>query len=771
MCHKDLIAQMTIEEKASLCAGSSFWYSSGIDRLHIPSVMMTDGPHGLRKQGESTDHLGFANSVPTTCFPSAATTACSFDPDLLTEMGVALGEECIAEDVQILLGPGVNIKRSPLCGRNFEYFSEDPYLAGKMGAAHIRGVQSKGIGTSIKHYAANNQETRRMSSDSRVDERTLYEIYYPAFECAVKEAQPTTVMCSYNRINGTYASESYNLLTEVLRDQWGFEGLVVSDWGATNRREDALAAGMEWQMPPGGNGSERIVAAIKAGKLKEETLNLAVERILSVLDRVTGNLHRTTAYDKAAHHALAGKIAAESMVLLKNNGILPLKKDAKVAVIGEFAVKPRYQGAGSSQIYPTQITTPLEAIKTFADVTYSQGFRIDACDEADEVLLAEAVKVAQSAEVCLLFIGLPPTYESEGFDREHLRMPAGQCALLERIAATCPNVVVVLQNGAPVEMPWLNKTAALLEAYLGGQNGGSAIAEVLFGVVNPSGKLAETFPLKLSDNPSYLYYIGEQDTVEYREGVFVGYRYYDKKEMDVLFPFGYGLSYTTFEYSNLKLSVDSMRDTDTLTVTVDIKNTGAVEGKEIVQLYVAQQNQDDRVIRPVRELRGFQKVALKPGETKTVGFELGKRALSYYNTIIHDFHVLSGIYNIQIGASSRDLRLCAPISIESTVSIPMRVTVNTPMCDMALVPGGKEFLQGLMAQATKGSAVGGMPDGGTSTEEDKCMSLLIQNVMKYMVLRSMSMFAPTDQSLEEMQSMLDATIGIEGAIFKALNDQ
>ena len=741
------VSQMTLEEKASLCSGLGAWNTQPIERLGVPSIMMTDGPHGLRKQEVASDHLG--QSVPATCFPPAALSSCSFDRTLLREMGTALGDECNAEDVRIILGPGVNIKRSPLCGRNFEYFSEDPYLSGEMATAYIQGVQSKGVGTSLKHYAANNQETRRMSGDSKVDRRTLEEIYFPAFKKTVREAQPATVMCSYNRINGEYASENRWLLTEVLREQWGFEGLVVSDWGAVNDRVKGLAAGLELQMPGmSDQDDKKIAAAVRSGALDEAVLDTAVERVLSLIERVKGDGTKPS-FDKEKHNALARKVAAESMVLLKNDGLLPLKKDAKIAFIGDFAQTPRYQGAGSSQVNPVMMTSTLEASKAYAEITYCRGYVTNRCDEADSALETEAVAAAKAADICVLFVGLPPAYESEGFDREHMRLPGGHNSLIEAVAAVNSNVVVVLHNGSPVEMPWADKAGAILEAYLGGQAGGGAVADILFGAVNPSGKLAESFPKKLSDNPSYLYYIGEGDTVEYREGIFVGYRYYDAKEADVLFPFGHGLSYTTFAYSNLRLSAPSIDDTQMLTVTADITNTGKAAGKEVVQLYIGPDQKDERVIRAPKELRGFEKVFLQPGETKTVTFTLDKSAFAYYNTQINDWYVLSGRYRIMVARSSRDIALETLAEVSSTSQIPFRVTVNTPFRDILRLPGGAEFVKGLMAQS---------PQFATEGQEPGSLGFMFEKMFADMNMRSLMGIVQPDVPLEQFQAMLDAQL-------------
>lgn len=753
---KELISKMTLEEKAGLCSGLNFWETKPVDRLCIPSILMTDGPHGLRKVSHQLAGGSLLDdsekSVPATCFPPAALSACSFDRELLRELGEAIADEAIAENISIVLGPGVNIKRSPLCGRNFEYFSEDPYLAGEMGASFIKGTESKGVGTSLKHYTANEQETRRWSSDSQIDERTLREIYLPAFEKSVKAGKPATVMCAYNKVNGEYASENHRLLTEILRDEWGFDGVVVSDWGAVNDRVKGLKAGLELEMPGVAvpSNDEDIVKAVKSGELSEETLDLAVRRLLNLIAR-TLNEGEAKPFDKEKHNLLALKIASESMVLMKNdNSILPLKKDVKVVFIGEFAESPRYQGAGSSEVNPIKMTSALDAVKDNKNVTYCKGYNTNRCDEPDEALVSEAVAAAKDADVCVLFVGLPPAYESEGYDRTHMRMPGGQNKLIEAVCAVNKSVVVVLHNGSPVEMPWVSKVDGLLEAYLGGQAGGAAVVDILFGAVNPCGKLAESIPLKLSDNPSYLYYFGERDVTEYREGVFVGYRYYDTKEMAVQFPFGYGLSYTAFEYSNLKLDKTEMKDTDILTVTIDVKNTGSVAGKEIVQLYVGVKEKDDRLIRADKELRDFAKVSLNPGETKKVKFMLDKTAFMYYNTEMSDWHVLTDVYKIMVARSSRDIAACAEVKVESTVEIPFKAHVNTTIRDIKRMKNGEEFLR-LVWEA--------LPDAfknlDSNPEPGSLEYMHVQGIPE-MVLRQMRLMGMTpDKSIEDLQKLMD----------------
>lgn len=684
---KELVSRMTLEEKAGMCSGLDFWHLKSVERLGIPSVMVSDGPHGLRKQDDKADHLGINNSIKAVCFPPAVLSACSFDRELLRELGDAVGKEAQATDVSVVLGPAVNIKRSPLCGRNFEYYSEDPYLAGEAASAFIDGVQSHHVGTSIKHFAANNQELNRMSCSSEADERTLREIYLPAFETAVKRSQPYTVMCSYNKINGTYASENPWLLTQVLRDEWGFEGYVMSDWGAVNERVPGLKAGLELEMPASGGISDKeIVAAVEDGSLDEAVLDRAVERILNIVFKWIDNREEQE-LTLDADHETARRIAEESMVLLKNEGVLPLSAAEKTAFIGGFAKKPRYQGGGSSHINSFRIDSALDSVKGIADVAYAEGFS-SSQDIYDETLAAGAIEAAKNADKAVIFAGLPDSFESEGYDRSHMRLPECQNRLIREIAAVQPNTVVVLHNGSPVEMPWKDDVKGILEAYLGGQAGGSAVVNILYGKVNPSGKLAETLPLKLSDNPSYLNF-AEKEKVNYSEGVFVGYRYYDAKEMEVAFPFGHGLSYTTFRYDNLKVDTTELTDQDTVTVSVDVTNTGDRPGKETVQLYVS--DLTGAVRRPLKELKGFEKTALDPGETKTVTMTLDKRSFAWYNTDINDWYAASGDYEILIGASSRDIRLKTTVHLTCTQVLPLKLTFNSTMGDLIADERSREF--------------------------------------------------------------------------------
>lgn len=659
-----LVAKMTLEEKASLCSGETAWSTKAIARLGIPSIFMTDGPHGLRK----AEGFDFTNSVPATCFPTASAVASSWNPALAQKMGEALGIESQANDVQILLGPGVNMKRSPLGGRNFEYFSEDPILAGTIATGYINGVQSQGVGTSIKHFAANSQETERMSNSSNVDERTLNEIYFPAFEMAVKNAQPWTVMCSYNKLNGVYASENGYLLTQTLKDKWGLKGFVVSDWGAVNERVAGVDAGLNLEMPAsGGFNDKKIVEAVKKGTLSEARLDQIVTELLAVTLKAKDSHKKGIVVDKVKHNELARQVSGECIVLLKNdNAILPLKSSLKkIAIVGDFAKNPRYQGAGSSQVRPTQILNALTELQKLAkgtEFSFSSGY--NTAGDTDEAKIAEAVQNAKNAELVILFAGLPDSYESEGYDRANLDMPAGHNKLIAEVAKVNKNVVVVLMNGAAVSMPWKNDVSAIVEAYLGGQAGGGAIADILTGKVNPSGKLSETFPARVEDTPAAIDFPSRDGNANYGEGIFIGYRYYDKKKIEPIFPFGYGLSYTTFGYSDINTNTTSAKDSDDITISVKVKNTGKIAGKEVVQLYVHEQ--ETEIARPENELKHFEKVSLLPGEEKTVNFKLTSRDFAYYNAKSHDWVVKSGKFDVLVGSSSRNLPLKQTIDIQST---------------------------------------------------------------------------------------------------------
>ncbi len=718
---KELVSKMTLEEKAGLCSGADFWHTKGIERLGIPQTMVSDGPHGLRKQADKTDHLGLNDSIKAVCFPAGCATAASFDRALLRRLGETLGNECQAEGLSVILGPAVNIKRSPLCGRNFEYYSEDPLLASEMAAAMIQGVQSRKVGTSIKHFLANNQEYRRMTSSSEVDERTLREIYLAAFEGAVVKAKPWTVMCSYNQINGTYACENKTYLTDILREEWKFDGYVMSDWGAVNERVPSLIAGLELEMPASGGENDILIAeAVKDGSLDEKILDRACERILNIVFLSTENRDADAVWDKEADNELSWQIAQECMVLLKNEAdILPLNETEQIAFIGKYAKEPRFQGGGSSHINSCKISSAMDAVEGSSNITYAQGYR-DNTDDIDEQLKAEAVEAARKAKAAVLFVGLPETFETEGLDRKHMSLPLCQNDLIDAVCEVQPNTVVVLHNGSPVEMPWVNKVKGILEAYLGGQAVGIAAVNLLFGRANPSGRLPETFPVRLEDNPSYLYYKGEDGKVEYREGVFVGYRYYETKKSEVLFPFGHGLSYTDFAYSNLRLDKEAMKDTDTVTVSVDVKNTGARIGKEVIQLYISPKEGD--IIRPVKELRAFEKVELKPGETKTVTFSLNKRAFAYWNTKIHDWHVKTGTYELLVGRSVRDIVETKEIRLESTVSVPSQYTMNSTFGEIMLNPKAAALMGEFMSGMFKGpEGLGEIPEGVMSAEAIQAM--------------------------------------------------
>lgn len=655
MTIQEIIREMTLEEKAALLTGEDSWHIRNCPRLGLKHTMVSDGPHGLRKEREDAAGVLLKDSIEAVCFPSAAGMASSFNPAALEKLGKTLGEECQAENVSILLGPGVNMKRSPLCGRNFEYFSEDPYLAGKLAASYVRGVQSKGVGVSVKHFAANNQEYRRALTSAVVDERALREIYLAAFETVVREAKPWSLMCSYNRINGVYASENEWLLTRVLRKEWGFEGFVMTDWGASNYRVLGVGSGCDLEMPSSGeSNTRRIIRAVRSGKLHESRVDLCVRRILEASQRSLEG-KRAAVFDREKDHETARELAREAMVLLKNeNQVLPLKQGAKIAFLGQFAKTPRYQGGGSSHIHAHRVASAWEAAQGKAQLCYAPGYRLDG-GEADEALLREAAETARGADAAVVFIGLTERMESEGYDRKHLNLPASHNRLVEAVAKVQKNTVVVLHNGSPVLMPWLPRVSGVLEAYLGGEAAGEAAADLLFGDANPSGKLAETFPLRLEDTPCARYFPGNQLTVEYRESIYIGYRYYDKAQKEVLFPFGFGLSYTRFAYSGLRLERKKFSAGETLAVSFKVKNTGTRAGAEAAQLYVAAP--EAHGFRAPQELKGFQKVFLEPGEEQEITLTLDERAFSYYHVQKGCWELAAGDYEIRVGASSRDIRL------------------------------------------------------------------------------------------------------------------
>ncbi len=685
---QDLMSKMTLEEKIALTIGKDFWSTNGVERLGIASIALNDGPHGVRKPAASTE-IGLGSSFAATCFPTANTLACSWDTALVEEVGEALGEECLALDVQVLLGPGVNIKRTPLGGRCFEYYSEDPVLAGELGIAFVNGVQSKGIGTSLKHYACNNQEFERMSIDVEIDQRTLREIYLTAFERVVRKARPWTVMCAYNKVNGIYASEHPQLLRDILKKEWGFEGVLVSDWGAVNVKEKALEAGLDLQMPGyTGNHTAKIAQLVRDGQLSESVIDEAVTRVLRMMLQGTENRQPGFVFDPQVHHALARKATAESIVLLKNTDhALPLQVEQlhSVAIIGRFAKEPRYQGAGSSQVVPTDIDSSYDELQVWlgdkVHTTYADGYNDEG--SLDEALLHEAVEQAKTSDIALIFAGLPDAYESEGYDRKHLFMPESHNRLIAEVCQVQPNTIVVLHNGGAVAMPWIDGPKAILEAGLGGQAVGGAIVDILSGKVNPSGKLAETFPVRIEDTPAYINYPGENNKVYYGERLFVGYRYYDKKEIKPLFPFGFGLSYTTFEYTNLLINKTEMNTGERLEITVTIHNSGTRAGKEVVQLYV--ELLASLFIRPNKELKAFAKIELEPGESKDVHMTLEERDFQIYDDERLAWRTEGGEYNILIGSSSETIVLREHVTVnEDSRSIVPQFNRMSPI---------KHFLQ------------------------------------------------------------------------------
>jgi len=665
-----LVAKLTLKEKALLTSGRDAWSTQPIARLDIPFIWVADGPHGLRR-APSTDTWGYGDQAPATCFPTSSALSATWDLDLIYQLGKALGEEAQALGVNILLGPGANIKRSPLGGRNFEYFTEDPFLSGELAAAYINGVQSQGVGTSLKHYVANNQETQRMYMNSVVDDRTLNEIYMAPFEIAVKKAQPWSVMACYNRVQGIFGSQSALMLTQKLKQEWGFEGIVISDWEAVIDRVEGIRAGLHLEMPgkAGHLTNQLIIDAVKSGALEEAQLDLLVKDLLRIVLKANASAKNNADQKLEEHHALARKVASEAIVLLKNEkNLLPLSGDRykTIAVIGEFADNPRYQGNGSSEVKPARLDKFLDVLRaeygTGIKITYAQGYRLS--DDEDYSLLKAATKVAADADVALVFVGLPQHYESEGVDRTHINLPPSHNRLVAEVSKVQKNTVAVLTNGSAVAMPWVNEVAAIVESWLGGQAGAGAVADVLFGTVNPSGKLAETFPVRLEDTPAYLNFPGEQSEALYGERIFVGYRYFEARKITPLFPFGHGLSYTTFEYDNLKVSTKDGTDREPVIVTLTVKNTGKVAGKEIIQLYVS--DPKSRLQRPVKELKGFSKLALNPGESKEVSFTLNSRDFSYYDARQAQWVFESGEFVIKIGSSSADIKLSEHLQLRST---------------------------------------------------------------------------------------------------------
>ncbi|MCS3442416.1 glycoside hydrolase family 3 C-terminal domain-containing protein [Microbacterium phyllosphaerae] len=745
-------SDLTLEEKASLTSGADFWTTKSIDRVGLPSIMMTDGPHGLRKQSGSTDHLGLASSVPATCFPPAVGIGSSFDPEIIERVGAAIGVEAAIEDVAIVLGPGINIKRSPLCGRNFEYFSEDPIVSGILGAASVRGVQSRGVGASLKHFAANNQEFDRMRASSDVDPRPLHEIYLRGFERVVTDAQPWTVMCSYNRLNGVYTSEDPWLLTQVLRDDWGFDGLVVSDWGAVNDRVAGVAAGLDLEMPSsGGRTDAQLVAAVRAGELAESVLDTAAARAIDLVRKAGRRPAVSGPLDVDAHHALAREAAGRSIVLLKNDGdVLPLDAGQKIAVIGAFATEPRFQGAGSSLINPTRVDGALDELRAVAgdDVSYAPGFAVAggavaASGRSDDDLRDEAVAVASAADVAVVFLGLPAAEESEGFDREHIDLPADQLALLDAVIQANPTTVVVLSNGGVVALPFADRVPAIVETWLLGQAGGGAVADVLYGAVNPSGKLTETVPVRIEDNPSFGNFPGEFGHVRYGEGVLVGYRWYDAKGLEVAYPFGHGLSYTTFSYGEASVSVTADGD---IAVTVEVTNTGARDGREVVQVYVAPVR--SVVQRAPRELKAFSSVALAAGETRAVELVVRREDLAYWDVRVDRFIVEGGEYTVEVAASSRDIRSSSSVEVEGdAVSLPL--TMNSSIGDVVAHPVAGPIVMG---------ALGGVMDGLTGADSSAASMMPNDEAMEKMMasfpIGRLIGFPGVDVTYEQIEQLL-----------------
>ncbi|MFN8380184.1 MAG: glycoside hydrolase family 3 C-terminal domain-containing protein [Anaerolineae bacterium] len=781
----DLIARLTIEEKASLCSGLNMWELQPIDRLGVPSIMLTNGPFAVQKQVGEADFIGLNQGVPATCFPTGSALGATWNRDLIFEVGKALGEECRLNQVGVLLGPGINIKRSPLGGRNFEYFSEDPFLVGELAAQYIRGVQSQEVGTSLKHFAANNQETRRMSINAVIDERALREIYLAGFETAVRKAQPWTVMCAYNQVNGAFCSENRALMTDILRGEWGFEGAVVTDWGATVDRVVGLKAGIDLEMPgPAALNTAQIVSAIASGQLEEGVLDGAVERVLTLIHKAKAGQAQDFTCDMQAHHTLARRAAAEGIVLLRNEQhTLPIATGAKVALIGRYAKYPRFQGSGSSFGNPTQLESLYDEFcfqHGASNVVYTDGYPENG-QVVDPALIQQAIEAASGADVAVLCVG---TADSEGLDRHDMTLTASHTALIEQVTAAHPNVVLVLCNGAPVELPWVNHVSAIVEAYLGGQAGGGALADILLGKFNPSGKLAETFPIRLEDNPSHRYFPGGPSTVEYRESLYVGYRYYDHVAQDVCFPFGHGLSYTRFEYRDLRLRPFAQSTDVTVEVTFRIRNSGEVPGKEIAQIYV--RDVESSWFRPVKELKGFIKLALDPGEEQEVTVSLDRRAFSCYDPIRRAWVMESGDFEVLVGASSRDIRLKGVISLSSAQAgqegndaerlpdyahyskdVPVsdasfaallgrpipanRVsrkgshTLDTPLIDMQDSWVGRLMMRMIKRQANK-MLTGANDDAGTAA--------LIDAVLTEMPLRNLAAMSNGALSHQRMQALL-----------------
>lgn len=694
---KEIVSDMTLKEKAFLCTGHDFWTTNAIERLGIPAIFMTDGPHGLRKATKGA----FGGTVPATCFPTGSAIASSWDKRLLSAVGEALGVEAQANDVQVLLGPGVNMKRSPLAGRNFEYFSEDPILSGELAAAYINGVQHTGVGTSLKHFAANNQEYERMANDSQVDERTLHETYLRAFEIAVTKGRPWSIMSAYNKVNGEYASENRALLTHTLRERWGYDGIVLSDWGAVHDAVESIRNGLQLEMPGNPTSPSKLVTAVENGDLEKEELDASVEKLLKAILTVYASRSLTASYDKVAHHELARKAAGESIVLLKNKGsILPLDstKKQKIAVIGKFAKQPRYQGSGSSQVNPTELANAYdEFVRVYGknSITYADGYQEDG--STSEKLTQTAATAASEADTTIVFAGLPASYESEGFDRSSLDIPQGHTTLIETLAKQSKRVIIVLMNGAAVTMPWEKDVSGIVEAWLTGQAGGPAIVDIISGSVNPSGKLSETFPMRIEDTPPYPDYPARGGITTYREGILIGYKHYDSHALEPLFPFGHGLSYTKFHYTDIAIDKSEMKDDEEVTVSFTLKNTGRYDGKEVVQLYISDHTK--RVLHPQKSLQAFQKVSLKAGESTDVSFTLSHRHFAYYDPHAHDWRIDPGAFTIAIGSSSRDIHLTQEVEVDVPFDHMPSITRDSLLKEFADHPRGKRFYKLIVEQA------------------------------------------------------------------------
>lgn len=774
---KKVLGKMTAEEKARILSGADFWHTEAFPELDVPRIMMSDGPHGLRKSVmEETDTDNDIPPIEAVCFPAACATSASFDKELMAKLGRTIARECLAEDVSIILGPAINIKRSPLCGRNFEYISEDPFLAGEMAAAYIEACQAEGVGVSLKHFAANNQEHERMYESNEIDEQTLREIYLRAFEIAVRKAKPWTIMASYNKINGTYTTESRKLLTDILRDEWGFDGMVMSDWAAVSDRIAGLKAGMNLEMPSSGGVNDILILnALKTGEITEEELDSCVLPILEIVAKCVNTLETKgldNVFDRKKDHRKAVKMAEKCITLLKNDGMLPLKKSDKVLFIGGFFEKPRFQGGGSSHIYTKGALSAKDIYKDYGNAAYSEGFPADR-DESDPIKFRDALEMAESADKIVVFAGLPDSFESEGFDRDDMKLPKCQNKLIKKLIALGKPVAVVLHNGAPLELPWAigtgkgtdtsgygrtlgtdGKCGAIVEAYLTGEGQAEALMNVLYGKKNPEGRLAESFPVKLEDNPSYLNFPGIDHKVNYAEGVFVGYRYYDTKKMDVMFPFGYGLSYTAFEYSPVKAAHHSFKLDDGIDIRFTVTNTGNVKGTDTPQIYISDKTRT--AIRPVHELKAFEKLELQPGESREVMIHLGKEAFEHYSAIDNAWIASAGFYSIELGSSSRDIKSSTYVELKDGVRKLPFISRDTQIGDLLDCHETSDYIKERLSDFL----YGGQEDAGDdapSYDENNDMG---ESFVKYLPLRSLRSFV--HMTNEELDGIVDDLIRITG---------